>query len=145
MAGMRMNLAEADQGSSRGRPTGSGLRPTAADGGRRAPLAALFILLGLLLGSGPAAAARSDPGDHVPRLGSDRHGATAPLVRSSQREAVPDDADGPETHPFDGARVPHVVTLSPATRPGGAGSAETPSARAEAPPASYRARAPPAA
>ncbi len=116
----------------------------AQERGSRSPVAALLILLGLLLGSGGTISG-FEARDGSARLGSDRHGAPASLLRTAQRAPSPDDDEGSGPGAAGPARAADVVTVALASRPGTAAAAAPAFALAEAAPASYRARAPPAA
>ena len=116
--------------------------PSAAqDRVRRGPLAALLILFGLLLSSGPAAAG-SGLREPAVRLGPARQAASTAILPPGTRNPLDDEASGA------GAFLPPsatgIVTAFLWSRP----AAEAPSGAFAALPeparASYRARAPPA-
>ena len=117
----------------------------AQDRVRRGPFAALLILLGLFLTSGPSAAAGFDLRAPTSRLGSSRPGAAAALLPSGARNPLDDEASGAGAGPTLLPFRPVVVTERLAGRPSAEAGSEASAAAPRPPSASYRARAPPAA
>jgi hypothetical protein len=113
----------------------------AQDRMQRGPLAALLILLGLFLGSGPAAATTS--GFAAPAARAERQGAAAAYLGSASRSTLDDEKVG--AGPLVLPSHPRLVTDRLWTRQG----AGFPVPAADQPPRPslllYRARAPPAA
>jgi hypothetical protein len=111
---------------------------------QRGPLAALFILLGLVLGSGPATANASGIAAPAARSALGRQGPASALLHSSLRSSLDDHLSGSDTPPVVPPQ-PAIVTALLRALP-----ATTPFAAIDVPPAQpgalyYRARAPPPA
>jgi len=116
----------------------------AQEGVRRGPFAALLLLLGLVLSSGPFAGGVQSIRDPGPRLGSARFGAPTSALRFTGQRVVSDDAaatDAPTVLP----PAPRIVVEPLTARPLPPVAAESPSELSPVATASYRARAPPAA
>lgn len=117
----------------------------AHSGGDRGPFAALLILLGLLVSSGPIAGVAQSVRDATPRLGSLRPAGAATSLRSSDRVALANQtsvlADDSFTPPSPPTITRADLTLRPAVSGTGKAFSDLPQRSAS----SYQARAPPAA
>ena len=116
----------------------------AQDRYQRGPIAALLILLGLFLGSGPAAATGAGIAQPAARMAAGRPGQAA-LLHASARSLLDDEAPDGRDRPLLRPARPDIVTLFLSARPH-SGLAEA-ADLVRPPPGDflYRARAPPAA
>ena len=111
----------------------------------KGPFGALLILLSLLLGSGTAAAAGSDPRSPSARLGANRASAAVALLPAGCRNPCDDDSSGPGLAAALPPPAPGPVTRTLWSRPAAEPCSGEGAEPAKPACASYRARAPPAA
>ena len=117
----------------------------AQQGDRRGPLAALLIVLGLLLGAGPASTSSASARDAFARPGSLRQGATVSLPRSTDQSTLSEEESGADPFSFVPPVPPQIVLDGLASWPSGVDFASVNSPSGQSAAAPYRARAPPAA
>jgi hypothetical protein len=112
-------------------------------GGRRGPVAALFVLFGLLLNVAGATGAQLDRDPRAARLGNGEIVRTAPGARLASR--IDDDGTDQDEVSASLPPEPRIAALAATLHPAGASDALAATARPLDPRSPYQARAPPAA